>query len=74
MGLQSLGRAKSTTRSMTYFHAKVLGWGQPGSLLTCGWTGTAGGRDQGLIMKCLSVFAKETLFFDSGQLEGDFLL
>lgn len=35
----------------TYFHAKVLGcgdsqprvWSEP----TCGWTGTAGGRDQG---------------------------
>ena len=32
-----------------------------------------GEETRGLIMQHLSVFAKETLFFDSGQLEGDFL-
>lgn len=46
----------------------------------CGQSPPVGGLEQqgeetrALIMKCLSVFAKETLFFDSGQLEGDFLL
>lgn len=29
---------------------------------------------RGLITKSLSAFAKETLFFGSSQLEGDFLL
>lgn len=46
----------------------------------CGQSPAVGGLEQqreetrGLITKSLSAFAKETLFFGSSQLEGDFLL